>query len=171
MGKVAIGVEMRSPQAIDGVAVNQLIERCPPLDTNSLYCNLLQCSHFKETCVVAEYEQSIVGFVSGYLIPERPEEVLFIWQVAVDPSRRGQGLAKQMIKHILGRPCSKGVTYLETTITDSNDSSWSMFESLARSLNTEVATQKFFDKQKHFAGGHESEMLLRIGPFKIANLD
>lgn len=170
MDKVAIGVEMRPPSARDGVSVNQLIKRCPPLDTNSLYCNLLQCSHFADTCVAAELEQRIVGFVSGYLIPTRPE-VLFIWQVAVDPQARGMGLAKRMIKDILGRSACKGVTYLETTITESNDSSWAMFQSLANQLKTGVVTQTLFDKQEHFAGGHDSEVLLRIGPFNVANLD
>ena len=34
---------LRAPRADDGSAVNELIERCKPLDENSVYCNLLQC--------------------------------------------------------------------------------------------------------------------------------
>ena len=41
----------RMPNAADGPAVSQLIASSPPLDTNSAYCNLLQCTDFAETCV------------------------------------------------------------------------------------------------------------------------
>src|SRR3546814_16914023 len=39
----------RNPVAEDAQAIHDLIAACPPLDTNSLYCNLLQCTHFAET--------------------------------------------------------------------------------------------------------------------------
>ena len=83
---------IRTPAASDGAAVNELIERCKPLDENSVYCNLLQCSHFNDTCVLAEAEGEVVGFVSGYLLPKRDDR-LFVWQVAVDERARGRSLA------------------------------------------------------------------------------
>jgi len=67
--------------------VHDLIARCPPLDRNSLYCNLLQCSHFAATCALARHDDTTVGFVSGYRPPSDPG-VLFIWQVAVDSTAR-----------------------------------------------------------------------------------
>ena len=47
-------VTLRKPNSTDGFALNNLVERCKPLDTNSVYCNLLQCSHFRNTSVLAE---------------------------------------------------------------------------------------------------------------------
>src|SRR5690606_16121028 len=82
---------LRRPRVTDGRDVHALVAACAPLDTNSLYLNLLQCTHFAETCVVAERPESqrpVVGFVSGYLLPSRPT-TLFIWQVAIASSERG----------------------------------------------------------------------------------
>lgn len=158
-------IELKKPDSTTGWQVHQLIQQCPPLDTNSVYCNLLQCSHFANTSVAAWQGEKLVGFISGYIPPEKPN-CLFIWQVAVHTVARGQKLASKMLQHILQRPGCESVVYLETTITADNKASWALFESLARSLNTEIETKVFFDKDQHFNGQHDSEHLLRIGPFK-----
>ncbi len=131
-----------------------------------MYCNLLQCSHFADTSVAADLDGELGGFVSGYLIPGRPD-TLFVWQVAVAGQARGLGLAKGMIRHILQRPRPVEVQWLETTITPSNEASWAMFRGLARGLGAECAETMFFDKERHFKGRHDSELLLRIGPFSM----
>lgn len=155
---------LRRPVSEDGADVHRLISRCPPLDENSIYCNLLQASHFADTSVAAEVDGELAGFVSGYLIPERPD-TLFIWQVAVAEAGRGQGLAGRMIREILRRPACAQVRYLETTITPDNEASWALFRGLARKLDTQCAESVMFDRERHFRGRHDSEMLLRIGPF------
>jgi len=163
--------ELRPPTPKDGAPVFHLISRCPPLDINSMYCNLLQCTHFANTSVVAEAtgntNEELVGSISAYLIPER-EDTLFIWQVAVDERARGTGLAGNMLNHILHRPVCSQVTYLETTITESNKASWALFESLAKKLGTTLEKSVMFDRDIHLAGGHDTELLARIGPFKLA---
>ncbi len=82
----------RVPTRSDGTRVHELIAQCSPLDENSAYCNFLQSTHFKNTCVLAERNGEIVGFISAYRKPDKPKE-LFIWQVAVHESVRGKGLA------------------------------------------------------------------------------
>lgn len=155
---------IRTPTPEDGATVWSLVEDCPPLDPNSMYCNLLQCTHFAGTSAIAKEQQNTLGFISGYLIPER-DDTLFIWQVAIHEAARGRGLATQMLKHILEQPNCHDVTHLETTITTSNNASWGLFEGLAAKLDTDLERSVLFDKQEHFAGGHETENLLRIGPF------
>lgn len=155
---------LRMPTAKDGAAVYDLIAQCPPLDTNSMYCNLLQCSHFSETSIAAESNDDIVGFISGYIQPNQPD-TLFIWQVAVGEKARGQGLAGRMLKEILSRSVATEVRYIETTITPDNRASWALFESLANKLGAELNQSVMFERQQHFAGQHETEMLVRIGPF------
>jgi len=115
-------VEFVPPVSDDGFAVNQLIADSPPLDTNSVYCNLLQCSHFSETSVCAKSGSKLLGFISGYLVPSNPE-TLFIWQVVVDSSARGRGLALQMLNELINRPDIPKIRYLETTITPTNRAS------------------------------------------------
>lgn len=154
----------RKPMPEDGVAVHELIDRCIPLDTNSLYCNLLQCSHFADTSVAAVTSTGeLAGFISGY---KKPSDVsrLFVWQVAVAKEMRGLGLGKQMLQALLRRPSCASICYLETSITDDNRASWRLFESLAKDLDAEVHTTLFFDRYSHFADRHDTEQLLRIGP-------
>jgi L-2,4-diaminobutyric acid acetyltransferase len=157
-------ISLRIPSLEDGMSVFKLIQRCPPLDTNSSYCNFLQCGHFPSTSIAADIDGELVGFISGYLLPDRPE-VLFIWQVAVDERARGQGLATRMLLHILSRRSCQAVRYLETTITQDNLPSWGLFKNLAKRLDTELQSAVWLDKKTHFDGQHESESLIRVGPF------
>jgi L-2,4-diaminobutyric acid acetyltransferase len=97
--------------------------------------------------------------------PERPE-TLFVWQVAVGEKARGQGLAGRMLKEILSREHNRDIKRIETTITPDNKASWGLFESLARKLDTEISSSVMFDRQQHFADQHDTEMLVKVGPFK-----
>ncbi|MGH1470176.1 MAG: diaminobutyrate acetyltransferase [Cellvibrionaceae bacterium] len=155
----------RKPSSEDGFFVSELIQACPPLDTNSTYCNLLQCEHFSSTSVVVEADGKLVGFMSGYIIPER-KNTLFIWQVAVGDEVRGQGMAGKMVEHILNRRELNDIFFIETTITSENKASWSVFEKIAKHYSATLSKEVFFDKEKHFMGNHESEVLVKIGPIK-----
>ncbi|MFU8848503.1 MAG: diaminobutyrate acetyltransferase [Opitutales bacterium] len=159
-----INIQIQHPTAEDGFAVNQLIAESPPLDTNSVYCNLLQCSHFAETSIIAKDGDAVMGFVSGYRIPDRPE-VLFVWQVVVSSKARGQGLAGRMIQALLDSDACREVTHIETSITNDNAASWALFEKLAQKLNAATSKTVLFDQDAHFGGQHNTEMLFRIGPF------
>jgi L-2,4-diaminobutyric acid acetyltransferase len=152
---------LRAPVKEDGMSVYQLIKNCPPLDVNSAYCNLLQCSHFSHTSVAADLDGELAGFVSGYRLPD-DNSTLFIWQVAVGEAARGQGLASKMLDHILER--NGDVKFIETTITETNKASWALFESLAKRLGVELDRTVMFDRDKHFEGEHDSEILARLGP-------
>ena len=153
------------PSAVDGMAVNTLVASCPPLDTNSVYCNLLQASHFNETSIAASLvDGEMVGFVSGYILPNQAD-TLFVWQVAVSEKARGQGLAKKMVLALLERSSCSDVHYIETSITASNDGSWALFRRLANQLDAPLEESVMFDKQEHFKGQHDTEHLVRIGPF------
>ncbi len=156
-------ITLRRPEAVDGSALHALISACPPLDENSIYCNLLQCTHFAASSVVAERNRQLVAAISGYLVPGR-EDTLFIWQVAVSESARGQGLGRRMINDILARPECSGVRYIETTVTASNEASWALFKGFARRADAVLEQTELFDSTRHFNGEKPSEILARIGP-------
>lgn len=160
---------LRKPVPTDGASVHALVASCPPLDPNSLYCNLLQCTHFAETSALAELGGDVAGFVSGYRPPVHPDS-LFVWQVAVAPAARGQGLGKRLMLDILARPDNSSVRFLRTTITGDNVASWAMFEGLARELGAPTRRQLLFDAGRHFAGRHDSEYEFIIGPFDSARI-
>ncbi|WP_019620317.1 diaminobutyrate acetyltransferase [Amphritea japonica] len=157
------GVVLRKPIDEDGQSVHQLITQTPELDSNSCYCNLLQCGHFSDTSIIAEQQGVVLGFISGYLKPTQPQ-TLFIWQVAVSSAARGQGLGSRMLQQLLDRKESASVTHLETTITETNDASWALFKRLAENFDAPLERSVMFDRVTHFNDEHDSELLARIGP-------
>jgi L-2,4-diaminobutyric acid acetyltransferase len=157
-------LELRAPSAREGLAIHDLVAQCASLDANSLYCNVLQCTHFAETSAVAMRDSQLVAFASGYRVPNRPE-VLFIWQIAVAEQARGQGLGKRLVRAVLERPACRDIRFVRATVTSENASSRAMFRGLARSLGARINEQKVFDSSEHFGGRHESEHELSIGPF------
>lgn len=155
--------EFSGPTADDAGAIADLIASCPPLDPNSLYCNLLQCTHFAGTCIKAERDGVLEGWISGYRPPDDPEAI-FVWQVAVHERARGLGLGVAMLEALLQRPGAAGARRLITTVTPSNQASRRMFVAFARSRNARVDMREHFDRERHFAGRHESEELISIEP-------
>ncbi|QDT44474.1 L-2,4-diaminobutyric acid acetyltransferase [Gimesia alba] len=157
----------REPRLTDALAITNLIKSCPPLDVNSHYVSLLLCRDFHDTCVIAESDSKIVGFLSAYHPPQQ-ENTIFIWQAAVDRSVRSCGVASRMLDALLSRQINSHVNYLETTITPSNQSSQKLFRSLAKRLNTECRTCNGFSSELFGeAEEHEPEELYQIGPFSL----
>ncbi len=141
-----------------------LIAACPPLDPNSLYCNLIQCTDFANTCVLAEVNAEAIGWVSGHLLPE-DRETLFVWQVAVREQARGSGLGLAMIDALLTRRTARGVKNIKTTITLGNEASWALFRSIAKHRSAPLISEVWFERNRHFGGRHDTEYLVSIGPF------
>ena len=86
---------LRPPTAEDASRVARLIASSPPLDVNSVYCNLLQCT---------------------------------------------------------------------TTITQDNAASWRLFEAFARRHGATLQRTPRFERERHFAGAHDTEWEARIAP-------
>ncbi|MGB3627726.1 MAG: diaminobutyrate acetyltransferase [Henriciella sp.] len=160
------GITIAAPLSEDGAAVHDLIAACPPLDTNSLYMNLIQTTHFAQTCALARTGEEVIAWVSGHIPPQEPD-VYFLWQVAVGEKARGQRIAKRLVADIFSRPELQAVKYLKTTITSDNDASWGLFRSIARWLDAPLNESPFFDEDRHFKGRHDSEILVTIGPFEL----
>lgn len=156
-------MRFRKPGASDGPAVTALVAACPPLDTNSAYCNLLQCSDFADTCIVAERDGAMIGWISGYRPPRRSDE-LFVWQVAVAAEARGLGLGGRMLDALVERLTEPPVRRLTTTVTADNRASWALFEAFARRHGAALERSVRFDAADHFAGAHDSEWQAAIGP-------
>lgn len=168
--KLAESIELATPSAKDAAAVHELISRCKPLDLNSTYAYLLLCHHFADTCVVARYENAVVGFISGYVLPNDPQ-TFFVWQVAVDPEARGARLGARMLDHLLRRePVATTARFMETTVSPSNTASRRMFQRLANEISAPIEQQMLFDRTAFGNEEHEEEVLLKIGPFDTARL-
>jgi L-2,4-diaminobutyric acid acetyltransferase len=158
-------VTFRAPRKADGVRIWALIRSIEALDDNSMYCNLLQCSHFASTCALAEIDGRPVGWISGYLPPEKPD-TLFVWQVAVHPDARGRGVAKRLLHELLRRKACSKVRHIHSTITRDNEASWALFRAVADDLDAPITDDAHFERDAHFGGRHATEHLVEIGPFE-----
>lgn len=149
----------RKPELQDGTAIYRLIQASPPLDLNSIYLYFLQASHFADTCVVVEQDGEIVGFLSAYLQPDKPQR-LFVWQVAVAESLRGQGLGKKMLLQLLRNQLhTPKITEFACTISPSNKASQRLFESFAQTHHLVGETVPFITRAHFGETGHEAEDL------------
>lgn len=159
-------INIRTPTVRDASHIERLVADTRVLDRNSCYCYLLICRDFAETCVVAEANGKLVGFTTAYKPPNN-SRVIFVWQVAIDATVRRQGLALQMLRHLLTLPACTNVQFLEATVSPSNLASRRLFFRLAESLSAPCRVETGFTAE-HFGGvDHEEEELFRIGPIPI----
>ncbi|TNY38143.1 diaminobutyrate acetyltransferase [Thermomonospora catenispora] len=158
-------IRLSRPELSDGRELWRIARDSRSLDLNSPYGYVLWCRDFADTSVVARDRKGPCGFVTGYLRPAAPD-TLFVWQVAVDDRRRGQGLARRMLDELTAR--DPGRRFLEATITPGNIASARLFESFARARGCELVRRELFPADL-FPGPddhppHEPEVLYRIGP-------
>jgi len=171
-----LDVGLRTPSVRDGSEIWRLTSRCPGLDLNSPYCYLLLCRHFSETCLVAEADGTLKGFITGYLPPGQPDTI-FVWQIAVAPDSRRLGLGRRLVDALLDRALRAGVRFLEATVTPSNEASRRLFRAVARDWGARYQESKLFDPElfpddNTGPDAHEPELLLRLGPLvRVEPLD
>ncbi|NKQ55108.1 diaminobutyrate acetyltransferase [Amycolatopsis sp. K13G38] len=156
---------IESPTKADGAALWRIARDSRKLDLNTPYAYLLWCRDFAETSVVSKVDGQPVGFVIGYRRPQAPDAAV-VWQVAVDETQRGQGLAGKLLDALFTRLTSQGVRYLETSITPDNEASIRLFSSFAKRWNAHLERSELFARTDFPQDGepHEPEDLYRIGP-------
>ncbi|MCS0603224.1 diaminobutyrate acetyltransferase [Streptomyces sp. LP11] len=153
------------PAVDDGAALWRLAKDSEKLDLNSSYSYLLWCRDFAGTSAVARgADGEPVGFVTGYMRPDRPDTLL-VWQVAVDGAHRGLGIAAKLLDALTARlAAERGVTEVETTITPGNTASERLFTSFATRHGARVEREVLFGAEHFPDGPHDPEVLYRIGP-------
>ncbi|MGW2204510.1 diaminobutyrate acetyltransferase [Streptomyces sp. NPDC001774] len=157
---------LESPRVEDGAAIWRIARDSRVLDLNSSYSYLLWCRDFAATSLVARAaDGEPVGFVTGYLRPDRPG-TLVVWQIAVDESQRGRGLAGVLLDALTARVSPEAV---ETTITPDNTPSDRLFTSYAARHRLPLEREVLFDgglfPDTADGAAHQPEVLYRIGPF------
>lgn len=163
--RAPLDITFREPKAGDGAAMWNIVREGGVLDENSSYAYIMFRDRFVDTCVVAEHEGEVVGFVTGFRPPRDPD-VIFVWQIGVHGQMRGQGLARRLLKQLVDRDACVGVRFMETNITPGNVASQRLFRSFARTMgHARVEVRTGYDEHL-FPSGHEPEELYRIGPFE-----
>src|SRR5262245_37285794 len=96
---VKMDVGFEPPRLDDGRELWRIARDSRTLDLSSAYTYVLCCRDFAATSVVARSAGGVHGFIVGFARPEQPR-TLFVWQVAVDVTQRGRGLARRMLDHL-----------------------------------------------------------------------
>lgn len=157
----AAGVVLRQPTVADASGMMSLVRNSPPLDINSAYAYLLLAAHFSATCRIAEDLFGLCGMVTGYRRPDQLD-TLFVWQVAVAPRVRGQGIARQLVADV-----TRDAQWVEATVNPGNRPSEALFQRLAHERGELLTCTSLFTKEHFQRGGdnvHAEEVLYRIGP-------
>lgn len=154
---------IEKPKVTDGSLMWQLVKQTT-LDENSPYKYIMMCEYFRETCVVVKKNEQLLGFITAF-IPPKQQDVIFVWQVGVDPSQQGKGIASKMLFELLKRDVCRNVRFLEATVTPSNQASQSLFQGFARKKQTECVVTPCFSADLFPGNDHEEELSFRIGPF------
>jgi L-2,4-diaminobutyric acid acetyltransferase len=161
-------IRLGAPGIDDGREMWRIARDTQVLDVNSPYSYLLWCRDFAASSVVARDAAGVCGFITGFLRP-RSTATVFVWQVAVDQTHRGLGLAKRMLDYLGDRvtqdsEAASGGRYLEATVTPDNVPSSRLFEAFARDRGCALERNTLFTGEQ-FPKGHQPEVLFRIGPF------
>ncbi len=159
-------IRLEKPTVEDGSAMWELVEHST-LDQNSAYKYIMMCEYFAETCVVAKVDKELVGFITAFIPPERPD-VVFVWQIGVDSSQQGKGLASKLLNELIHREACEDIRFVEATVTPTNKASQALFRKLARTHNTTCDVSEFFTKDLFPNDTHEEELNFRIGPIERA---
>lgn len=146
----------------DGREMWHFVKQAGVLELNQSYAYILLCQHFGNTCLVAETDEKMVGFVLAYVPPRQPDTV-FVWQIGVARDVRGRGVGLHLLRHLLALDGCRNVQYIEASITPSNKPSQSLFRAFARKWGVSCRKLPFFPSE-FFPEQHEPEYLYRIGP-------
>lgn len=160
-------VVLRHPWLQDGAEMWRVARDSKRLDLNTPYAYMLWTRDFHATSLVAEVDGTVVGFVTGYWRPEEPT-TLMVWQIAVDETQRGKGLAGRMLDEIVARTDAYS---LETTIVADNPASNRLFASFAERHAAQHTVTDLF-AEEHFPDEDEwqAELLHRITPLRREGL-
>lgn len=90
--------------------------------------------------VVAEEEGRVAGYCGAYLILDEAD----VNQVAVDSSRRNQGIGKKLMEALLERLEQAGASAVTLEVRKSNQAAIALYESLG--FATEGIRKNFYEK-------------------------
>ncbi len=168
-------IQIRTPSVEDGAAIWELVRGAGSLDLNSPYAYLLFADYFRDSCVVACDGDRLAGAIIGLTPPGR-DDTVFVWQIGVDSNYRGRQVGRRMLAWLVQHARQTGATYLEATVTPTNEPSLRMFRGFARDTGAPCEESLRYPTTAfpHTGEGHEEEWLLRIGPIPretLANLN
>ena len=151
-------IEIDAPTLADGLGMWRAATAAGGLDVNSAYAYVLWARDFADTTAIARHDGGVAAFCTAYRRPSEPS-TLFVWQVAVRPDHRRQGLARRLLDALVDR--MPDLTAIEATVTSSNTASLALFDGLAMDHGGPSLVSALFGPES-LPAGHEPEDLVRV---------
>ncbi|MBD3182947.1 GNAT family N-acetyltransferase [Candidatus Poribacteria bacterium] len=99
----------------DVESIYNLVDGSLTLRTYDKYLYRILSEYFTKTCLVAESDNEIVGFILCFISQDDPS-ILFIWQIFVRETYRGKLVTQKLNKQIRDVAREMGCTKLHFTI-------------------------------------------------------
>lgn len=156
-------ITYRQPSLEDGADLWRLVDESGNLDRDSGYAYVMVARNFSATTVVAEHKGNVVGMLTAYPLPQDTRR-LFVWQVTVLDSYKRQGIATDMLYHLLQRDEVAGVRWVEATIVPGNTPAEGLFRKLAEGLDCPIRETEAYADELFPDAERKIERLYVVGP-------
>jgi len=121
-------IRIREAGEKDFLEVHKFVSDCKPLENYAEHFYKIMLRYFGSTCLIAEYENSIVGFLMGFR-SQNQEGTYFFWQIGVSPKMQGMGIGPLLLEKAEAKCRQTGCKRIELTIDPENSHSQKLFES------------------------------------------
>ena len=153
-------INIRNPKESEFEKIYNFVSRCKPLESYGDHFYRIMLRYFNNTCLIAEEENNILGFILGVISQTDPKSY-FLWQIGVNPEVQGQGIGRKMLEHIEIELKRKNINRIELTIDPENKASQKLFEKNGYSIISKpqeetfvvqdrTALRDYYGKDRHF---------------------
>ena len=122
-------VTIRQPADSEFIAIRDLCAECPPLEVYPVHLYRIMLCYWGNTCLLAEQDGLAVGFVQGLFSQTASAKTYFLWQIAVHPKNRKQGVGQCLLRAIETTVRHAGGLFIHATIDPENKPSRALFTS------------------------------------------
>lgn len=152
-------INIRKAREHEFLKVYDFVSHCKPLENYAEHFYKIMFRYFGNSCLVAEFNDKIVGFVMGFR-SQVDNEKFFLWQIGVFSYHRGQEIGKMLLDEFEKAGKNLGCKRVEVTVDPNNPASQKLFEKAgylnASSKEGDIVkvTEKIAVKDYYRPGGH-----------------
>lgn len=134
-------MNIRALQEGDIKAVREILTQGEPFVASyQNYIYWMLGRYFPSTCLVAEEDGRVLGYIGALLSPEK--QTLFVWQIAVKSDERGRQIGRKLLENVIMAAKNMGITQLEFAINDENIICRRMVEKLVQDLESTITEKE-----------------------------
>jgi L-2,4-diaminobutyric acid acetyltransferase len=153
-------MHFRKPNESDFERVYDFVSACKPLESYAVHFYKIMLRYFRNTCLVAEENNVIVGFVLGFVSQVDPK-TYFLWQIGVSPEKQGQGIGNRLLTEMESLLKKTRVGRMELTVDPENITSQKLVEKTgfvvvsqkekdSISVHDKMALKDYYGQGRHF---------------------